>query len=84
MLKIHQGAAGPFVLTGAGGYRQVQTAKGKLFAFDTSKSHILTCGPHGGVIYKAGDFFKGNHAKEKKVCHRVHTEEFGFMLLLHP
>ena len=51
-LSLHAGASGPFVLTGAGGYRQVQTPKGRLFAFDTEGKHVLTCSSNGGVIYQ--------------------------------
>ena len=51
-LPVHSGACGPFVLTGAAGYRQVQTPKGKLFAFDTDGTHVLTCEQTGGMIYK--------------------------------
>ena len=51
-LPIHNGACGPFILNGAGGYRQVQTPKGKLFAFDAEGHHVLTCASLGGYIYK--------------------------------
>ena len=51
-LDIHSGACGPFIMTGAAGYRQVQTPKGRLFAFDTEGQHVLTCGLDGGLIYK--------------------------------
>ncbi|XP_071487234.1 WD repeat-containing protein 91-like [Diadema antillarum] len=51
-LSIHDGATGPFVVSGFGGYRQQQNPRGKLFAFDTSGKYVLTCAPHGGVIYK--------------------------------
>ena len=51
-LSIHTGACGPFVLSGAGGYRQVQTPKGRLFAFDTEGQHVLTCSQNGGLVYK--------------------------------
>ena len=51
-LHIHKGACGPFVLTGAGGYRQVQTPKGKLFALDCEGQYVLTCANNGGLVYK--------------------------------
>ena len=51
-LGVHSGACGPFIMTGAGGYRQVQTPKGKLFAFDTEGQYVLTCSQSGGLIYK--------------------------------
>ncbi|XP_070539797.1 WD repeat-containing protein 91-like [Ptychodera flava] len=51
-LTIHAGATGPFVLSGYSGYKQVQTPRGKLFAFDVEGTHILTCATDGGVIYK--------------------------------
>ena len=49
---MHQGACGPFVLTAPGGYRQIQTPKGRLFAFDSQAKHVLTCATNGGLIYK--------------------------------
>ena len=54
-LPVHSGACGPFVLTGAGGYRQVQTPKGKLFALDTEGNNVLTCGQNGGMIYRVSN-----------------------------
>ncbi|XP_041476366.1 WD repeat-containing protein 91-like [Lytechinus variegatus] len=51
-MPIHDGATGPFVVSGFGGYRQQQNPRGKLFAFDSSGNYVLTCAPHGGVIYK--------------------------------
>ena len=51
-LNTHQGACGPFVLTAPGGYRQIQTPKGRLFAFDSQAKHVLTCATNGGLIYK--------------------------------
>ena len=51
-LAIHPGASGPFVLTGAAGYRQVQTPKGKVFAFDPEGKYVLTCAPKGGLLYQ--------------------------------
>ncbi|XP_071828520.1 WD repeat-containing protein 91-like [Apostichopus japonicus] len=50
--SIHNGATGPFVLSGYGGYSQQQSPRGRLFAFDSSGQYILTCAPYGGIIYK--------------------------------
>ncbi|KAK2163812.1 hypothetical protein LSH36_74g14060 [Paralvinella palmiformis] len=50
--SLHQGAVGPFVFTGHGGYRQVQTPKGKLFALESEGQHLLTCAPTGAQMYK--------------------------------
>ena len=49
---IHAGACGPFVLSGTGGYRQVHTPKGQLFAFSANGQHVLTCAQNGGLIYQ--------------------------------
>ncbi len=65
-LPIHPGACGPFILTGPGGYRQVQTPRGKLFAFDTHAKHVLTCATNGGLVYS--------------VC-RLQNVKFFFILL---
>lgn len=51
-LSIHHGATGPFVMSGYGGYKQQQSPKGRLFAFDNSGKYILTCAPYGGIIYE--------------------------------
>ncbi|CAH1783824.1 unnamed protein product [Owenia fusiformis] len=51
-LNIHPGATGPFELPAYGGYKQVQTPKGKLFAFDSEGQYVLTCQQNGGLIYK--------------------------------
>ncbi|XP_029453098.1 WD repeat-containing protein 91 [Rhinatrema bivittatum] len=45
-------ATGPFVLSGYSGYKQVQAPRGRLFAFDSEGSYMLTCSSTGGVIYK--------------------------------
>lgn len=45
-------ATGPFVLSGYSGYKQVQVPRGRLFAFDSEGSYMLTCSTTGGVIYK--------------------------------
>ncbi|XP_075414810.1 WD repeat-containing protein 91 [Tenrec ecaudatus] len=45
-------ATGPFVLSGYSGYKQVQTPRGRLFAFDSEGHYMLTCSATGGVIYK--------------------------------
>ncbi|KAJ8025531.1 WD repeat-containing protein 91 [Holothuria leucospilota] len=49
---IHDGATGPFVMSGYGGYKQQQSPRGKLFAFDSGGKYILTCAPYGGIIYE--------------------------------
>nr|XP_006813463.1 PREDICTED: WD repeat-containing protein 91-like [Saccoglossus kowalevskii] len=54
-LSVHDGATGPFIVSGYSGYRQVHTPKGKLFAFDVEGCHVLTCASNGGVIYKLSD-----------------------------
>ena len=51
-LDIHDGATGPFVMSGFGGYKQQQAPQAKLFAFDSTGTHVLTCAPYGGIIYK--------------------------------
>ncbi|XP_071793240.1 WD repeat-containing protein 91-like [Asterias amurensis] len=51
-LLIHDGATGPFVMSGFGGYKQQQAPRAKLFAFDSTGTHVLTCAPYGGIIYK--------------------------------
>ncbi|XP_033109772.1 WD repeat-containing protein 91-like [Anneissia japonica] len=51
-LAIHNGATGPFIVSGYGGYKQEQIPNGKLFAFDPSGSHVMTCASNGAVIYK--------------------------------
>ncbi|XP_077991954.1 WD repeat-containing protein 91-like [Glandiceps talaboti] len=58
-LAIHDGATGPFVVSGYGGYKQVQTPMGKLFAFDVEGNHVLTCSPSGGIIYRLSDKSSG-------------------------
>lgn len=45
-------ATGPFVLSGYSGYKQVQAPRGRLFAFDSEGSYMLTCSATGGIIYK--------------------------------
>ncbi|XP_069484881.1 WD repeat-containing protein 91 isoform X2 [Ambystoma mexicanum] len=45
-------ATGPFVLSGYSGYKQVQTPRGRLFAFDSEGNYMLTCSSTGGTIYK--------------------------------
>nr|XP_033806906.1 WD repeat-containing protein 91 isoform X2 [Geotrypetes seraphini] len=45
-------ATGPFVLSGYSGYKQVQAPRGRLFAFDSEGSYMLTCSSAGGIIYK--------------------------------
>ena len=55
-LLIHDGATGPFVMSGFGGYKQQQAPRAKLFAFDSTGTHVLTCAPYGGIIYKVGFF----------------------------
>ncbi len=53
-LPIHEGATGPFVISGFGGYHRQHVPRGKLFAFDISGRHLLTCAPYGGIIYQVG------------------------------
>ncbi|XP_073094528.1 WD repeat-containing protein 91 isoform X2 [Manis javanica] len=48
-------ATGPFVLSGYSGYKQVQVPRGRLFAFDSEGSYMLTCSTTGGVIYKLSE-----------------------------
>ncbi|XP_064631219.1 WD repeat-containing protein 91-like [Lineus longissimus] len=48
---VHSGAAGPFVMQKPEGYKQMQTPRGKLFAFDAEGQHILTCAQTGGQMY---------------------------------
>ncbi|ELT95333.1 hypothetical protein CAPTEDRAFT_162335 [Capitella teleta] len=66
-LKVHSGACGPFVLNAAGGYRQVQTPKGALFAFDEDASHVITCHQTGGLIYQLQPFEAALQLKDHKV-----------------
>ncbi|XP_041825759.1 WD repeat-containing protein 91 isoform X2 [Melanotaenia boesemani] len=49
---LPQDAAGPFVLSGYSGYKQVQVPRGRLFAFDSEGQHVLTCSSSGGLIYR--------------------------------
>uniref|UniRef100_A0A8C6TDJ6 WD repeat-containing protein 91 n=1 Tax=Neogobius melanostomus TaxID=47308 RepID=A0A8C6TDJ6_9GOBI len=49
---LAQEATGPFVLSGYSGYKQVQTPRGRLFAFDSEGQHVLTCSSSGGVIHR--------------------------------
>lgn len=49
---LPQEATGPFVLSGYSGYKQVQTPRGRLFAFDSEGQHVLTCSSSGGVIHR--------------------------------
>ena len=49
---LHSGSSGPFVSMGANGQKQYHSPRGKLFAIDAEGQHILTCAPHGGLIYK--------------------------------
>jgi len=49
---LHSGSSGPFVCVGANGQKQFHSPRGKLFAIDAEGQHILTCAPHGGLIYK--------------------------------
>ncbi|XP_072031110.1 WD repeat-containing protein 91-like isoform X1 [Amphiura filiformis] len=51
-LPIHEGATGPFVMSGFGGYHRQHVPRGKLFAFDSAGKHLLTCAPYGGIIYQ--------------------------------
>ena len=51
-LGVHDGACGPFVMSGYGGYKQVRTPKGKLFAFDAEGQYVLTCSQNRGLVYK--------------------------------
>ena len=44
------------MLSGTGGYRQVQTPKGQLFAFSADGQHVLTCAQNGGSIYQVSMF----------------------------
>ncbi|XP_071946900.1 WD repeat-containing protein 91-like [Antedon mediterranea] len=54
-LPIHNGATGPFVVSGYGGYKQEQIPCGKLFAFDPSGGHVMTCAMNGSLVYKVDD-----------------------------
>ena len=57
-LPIHAFAAGPFEVSGYGGYRQVhQPSGGKLFAFESEGNHLLTCDGSTSVIYGVSKFF---------------------------
>ena len=56
-LPVHDGATGPFVVSGYGGYKQVQAPGGKLFAFDAEGNYVLTCTGNGGIIYKVWVYF---------------------------
>ncbi|XP_067133024.1 WD repeat-containing protein 91 isoform X2 [Centruroides vittatus] len=49
-LAIHNGATGPFILPNNPSVHHHPV--GKLFTFDSDGSHVLTCGPSGGIIYK--------------------------------
>lgn len=49
---LPQEATGPFVLSGYSGYKQVQTPRGRLFAFDSEGQHVLTCSSSGGIIHR--------------------------------
>ncbi|KAI5091406.1 WD repeat-containing protein 91, partial [Silurus meridionalis] len=49
---LSQDAVGPFVLSGYSGYKQVQVARGRLFAFDSEGQHVLTCSSSGGLIFR--------------------------------
>lgn len=49
---LPQDATGPFVLSGYSGYKQVQTPRGRLFAFDSEGQHVLTCSSTGGIIHR--------------------------------
>ncbi|XP_074643706.1 WD repeat-containing protein 91-like [Tubulanus polymorphus] len=48
---VHSGAAGPFVASAFGGYKQMQSPKGKLFAFDAEGQYVLTCAQSNGLMY---------------------------------
>ena len=49
---LHAGSSGPFLSVGANGQKQYHSPRGKLFAIDAEGQHLLTCAPHGGLIYK--------------------------------
>ena len=51
-LNLHEGAFGPFILANNRGVSQVQTPKGKLFAFSRDHQHVITCAGNNGCIYK--------------------------------
>jgi hypothetical protein len=53
---VHSGAVGPFVMQKPEGYKQMQTPRGKLFAFDAEGQHILTCAQNGGQMYTVCSF----------------------------
>lgn len=44
---IHSGCVGP------AGFRPV----GKLFSLGADNEHVLTCGPNGGIVYKASSTY---------------------------
>ncbi|XP_076842471.1 WD repeat-containing protein 91 [Brachyhypopomus gauderio] len=52
---LSQDAVGPFVLSGYSGYKQVQVAHGRLFAFDSEGQHVLTCSGSGGLIHRLSE-----------------------------
>jgi len=54
---LHSGASGPFVSVSANGQKLYHSPRGKLFAIDADGQHLLTCAPHGGLIYKVGSHF---------------------------
>ena len=56
-LPIHAEASGPFVTIGAGGQKQMMAPRGKLLAWDTDGSHLLTCASKGGLIYRVRTSF---------------------------
>jgi len=49
---LHSGSAGPFVSVSANGQKQYHSPRGRLFASNAEGHHMLTCAPHGGIIYK--------------------------------
>ncbi|KAI8486466.1 WD repeat-containing protein 91 [Branchiostoma belcheri] len=58
-LPVHEGATGPFVVSGYGGYKQVQAPGGKLFAFDAEGNYVLTCTGNVGRFHPQQDLISG-------------------------
>ncbi|XP_076806051.1 WD repeat-containing protein 91-like [Clavelina lepadiformis] len=52
-LPLHKNAAGPFEISGYGGYKQVHDPSGgKLFALEPDGKHVLTCDSLTGLVYE--------------------------------
>jgi len=74
---LHSGSSGPFVSVGANGQKLYHSPRGKLFAIDADGQHILTCAPHGGLIYKVVAWLLVDHLFYTKIIPDLTHAQLG-------